>query len=486
MDLKTPPSKKKIIMKRPFEETKSKGNYSFYIYNTQDQHSATFETLRFGKDQDFYVLKFHRPGLQKVHLYTFYILKDDCDCIYSTQISYAKDALDSVTLMDRCYQVYETYTLAQDTEDAGITYALYFSIDHDSSKVRMDMSSSWLGQHVPQFVKNVRFFPYDVDPTLYGLKLDTSKVPQRTPLWFKVRGELTGTKAYHLLGFWVPTIEDDPNWTLDGDHVFDEQSKRNMRFGSESEDKALLVYASNSKHITKIQAVGWCKASPPLPSSWGSSPDGLVTDKDHTWEDVPEDIRKYYDSSSFDPREGVLEIKSSQRKISLDAYFFPQVYMEMISTNRLWCDLVRYTPSTVRVYRIYRHKPTEDMLVSLWKYARSNVDRLRDVIQEEAFVKIRDYFKRLSSVVSFTEFKVNTEVRDKIKSYEEYQRKKEEEGRQKGGDYTFLSKKSKTSHWFEEVDTNHKAFYGVINDKTRLKNLILKQIKIYNEVLKDL
>lgn len=469
-------------MKRP-RPISTTSSFSFHVYNTEDQHAATFETLRFGKDQDFYVLKFHRPGLQRADLYTFHILKDDKECIYSTRISCAKDAADSVTLMDRCYKVFETYALGQDTEDVGITYGLYFSIDHEASKIRVDMSLSWLPSQVFQFSRHVHFFPYDVDPTLYGLKVDTSKVPQRTPLWFKLRGEVSGTKAYQLLGFWVPSKQEDPNWTLDGDHVFDEQSKANMRFGSESEDKALMVYAHHSKHITKIQLTGWCKAPAPLPLSWGASPDGLVTDINYTWSDVPEDIKQYYESSSlFDVRQGVLEIKCSRAKITLEAYFFPQVYMEMISTNRIWCDLVRYTPKKTRVYRIHRHKPTEDMLISLWKYARSNVDRLRDVIQEEAFVKIRNYFKRLASVMPFVELDTTEPLRSQISAYETYQKQKEEE---RGGGI-LTKKKQKTMEWFEQADSNHKAFYGAFNDTKQLKELILKQIDIYKEALKDL
>lgn len=465
-----------------------KGDFSFYVYNHQDKHAASFETLRFGKDQDYYVLKFFRPGLQQPNLYTFYILKNEKECIYSTQLQSTDPPGDVVTLMDRCYKVYETYTLGQNTEGIGITYALYFSIDHTAGKIRTDMSLAWLPLHLPRFVRNIQFFPYDVDPTQYGLKLDTTKIPQRTPLWFKVRGDVSGTKAYQLLGFWVPTKEEDPNWTLDGDHVFDEKSKANMRFGSESEDKALIMYATHCKNISSIRLAGWCNAPrPDFPIGWGASPDGLVIDDTHGWNNVPEDIKKYVVSpDDWNPSEGVLEIKSSKRKLSMDAYFFPQVYMEMISTGRVWCDLVRYIPNKIRVYRIYRHKPTEDTLISLWKYARKNVHRLRDVIQEEAFVKIRDYFKRLGAVVSFVEFNATPSIQKEIQSYEMYQKETASNGG--GGDCNFLisTKKSKTSQWFEQADANHKAFYGVVNDPDKLKQLILKQIDIYTSVLKGL
>lgn len=480
-----------------------KSELQFFVFNPIDKHSATFEVSRYGKEQNFYVLKFHRPGLKQPHLYSFYALNGNNECIYSIKLAQGNPQ-ETTALMDRTYQVYETYALGQDTET---THSMYFQIVQDSknkhneecSKYRMcvDMTLSWLPKHITHFERGVKFFPYDVDPTKYGLKLNTTQIIQKTPIWFKVRGEVSGTKAYQLLGFWVPTEKEDPAWTLDGDHVFSEQSKANMRFGSESEDKGLLTYALNSKNISKIQLAGWCNAPPSagLPTGWGASPDGLVCEPSHTWSEIPESIRKFYEDSlsvsplasgsernKFDPTLGVLEIKSSPTKLSFEPYFFPQVYMEMIATHRIWCDLVRYTPTKIRVYRIYRHKPTEDTLISLWKNARKRVDNLRKTIQEEPYVKMRNYFKELAKSLTFTEIPTN---RTEIKAYEEYQKERETQGFASSLDVSFLLKKHKST-WFEEADNNHKAFYGAVNDPIQLKQLILKQMDIYTQVLKDL
>jgi hypothetical protein len=51
--------------------------------------------------------------------------------------------------------------------------------------------------------------------------------------------------------------------------------------------------------------------------------------------------------------------------------------------------------------------------------------------------------------------------------------------------FYFLFKKKKST-WFQEVDNNHKAFYGAVNDPSKLKQLILKQMDLYTQVLKDL
>lgn len=500
-------------MKRPRDFTHSP--LRFFIFNPIDKHCATYETFQYGKEQDFYVLKFHRPGLKQAHLYTFYALNDEGTCIYSTKLEDGEPG-ETMTLMDRTYKVYETYTLGQDGGET--THSIYFQISsspprrggeehpqNESYRICCDMSLKWLPKNLPHFVRGVRFFPYDIDIAQYGLKLDTPRIIQRTPIWFKVRGEVSGTKAYQLIGFWVPTKQKDPTWTIDGDHVFDAKSKANMRFGSESEDKGLITYALHAKNVTKIGLAGWCNApaSAGLPLGWGASPDGLVVDPTHTWEKVPENIGKYLFlppppsggeegtpkggdqtpplAGGFDPTLGVLEIKSSPSKLSFEPYFFPQVYMEMISTHRIWCDLVRYTPSKVRIYRIYRHKPTEETLISLWKYARKHAHNLRDIVQEEPFVKIRNYFTELAKQLTFIEIPTAT---TEIASYETYQ--KEQERRTPVKDTSFLLQKKQKSTWFQEVDTNHKAFYGAVNDPAKLKQLILKQMDLYTQVLKDL
>ena len=467
-------------MKRPLNQSED-NIFRFYVFNPIDKHNATFEVSRYGKEQDFYMLRFHRPGLKQPHLYTFYVLGSENKCIYSVKLEDGEPG-ETVSLMDRSYKVYETYTLGQDTET---THSIYFQINTDTG-VSVDMSLRWLSKHVTGFVRNVRFFPYDVDPTQYGLKLNSTQIIQKTPLWFKARGEVSGTKAYQLIGYWVPSKKEDPNWSIDGDHVFDAQSKANMRFGSESEDKGLITYTLHySGVISKVELAGWCNApqSSGLAAGWGASPDALVCEPNHTWDDerVPESTKTYFGGVGvFNPTLGVLEIKSSQTKLSFEPYFFPQLYMEMISTQRVWCDLVRYTPHTTRVYRVYRHKPTEDTLISLWKYARKNSHKLRDIIQEEPFVKIRNYFQKLASTLSFIEIETPT---PKILLYESYQKEQRKPSDSESFDVSFLTKRQNTA-WFQEADNNHKAFYGAVNNPEKLKQLILKQMDLYTQVLK--
>lgn len=463
-----------------------KPTVQFYIHNPKDNHYASFDVHTYGSNAEdaFYVLKLHRPGLKHISLYTLYIQRED-ECIYSHALSDC-DPCATRVLMDRKYLVYETYTLAQDTEDAGVTYALYINIQ-ESAHVRADMTLKWLPQHVKRLKNStLQFHPWDVDVTAYGLKLDTRTVPQRTPLWFKSRGQVTGTKAYMLLGYWVPTKQEDPNWTLDGEKTFSEFQKRNMRFGVESEDKALLLYAHHFPHV-EIELVGLCKAPPPLPGTWGASPDGILHDTSHTWEDIPEKIRSHWNKEEWEHRasHGVLEIKCTAQKngMCMEPYYFPQVYMEMICTQTLWADVVRYTAhGNARVYRVYRHKPTEDTLVSLIKYALSKVDTLQDVVFSEAsFIKMRDHFERVALTMPHVELELTGVYKELRSQFEQYQKALENE---KDTKRLKVSNASSLKDELDAIRDGHNKLYALFNDPPAFKATIHKQMELYHKMCK--
>lgn len=514
-------------------------SFSFYVYNPVDKHAASFEVERYGghpEEDAFYVLKFHRPGLKNIRLYTFYIVKDDEECLYAHSLNEPQAPAATRVLMDRKYLVYETYTLAQDTEEAGITFALYVQIQRQKH-VHVDMGLAWVGKHVRRLKNVTTFHPWDIDVTKYGLKLDSRTVPQRTPLWFSLRG-MTGTRAYTLLGYFVPSKEEDPNWTIDGDKQFSPSQKSLMRFGVDSEDKALMLYAHHFPEV-EVQLTGLCKATtlsprPPagaggtnLPSDWGASPDGLIVDPSHTWDDIPQKTRQYWDESEWKGRaaHGVLEIKCTPNgnDLSMHAYYFPQIYMEMMCAQTLWVDVMRYSRNGARVYRVYRHKPTEDTLVSLLKYAQSNAHRLRDILQEEPFVKIRDYFERLALTMSFVDLDVPPSYARVRAEYEAYVKAKQTEGQQfKVGELEVLKMKkqrvfappaggggsegafAKFPHreskvvippgeaggdhkktQLDAIQLAHNTLYGLFNDPEQFNAVVREQITRYTSLLHD-
>jgi hypothetical protein len=149
--------------------------------------------------------------------------------------------------------------------------------------------------------------------------------------------------------------------------------------------------------------MGWCPAPPPYPKSWGASPDGLQSaPSEQIVKHMPKELwelaaasRHGKESTGGERTWGALEIKTSRTKLTMEPYFYPQVYMEMISLGVYWADLIRYKPGYgAYIYRIYRDAKIEQALFGLWKRAFANADRLQAIVQEPEFVKMRDYFTR--------------------------------------------------------------------------------------------
>lgn len=354
--------------------------------------------------------------------------------VFSTPLCPKTRPAESISLLDRVYPVYETHQLCQN-EDGSKTYAIYIQMEDVNltagcapiMKPAVEMSFFLQRQG---HLRRLPFYPPDVDVQKYGLKLDTRVVPQRTPLWFAVRGDVSGTKAYKLMGFWVPTVEQNPNWSYDAEEVFSEESRLNMRHGAQSEDLATIFFHKTNANAV-VSNVGWCKTSKPYPGGWGASPDGLICDDTMNWTRVPESIRKYYedDDSLFDIKQGVLEIKTSKRSLAMEAYYYPQVYMEMIATNTVWCDLARFYRSagsppsySMRVYRVYRHKPTEEKLVRMIRYALANKHRLQTLVQEAEYKEMRSYFVELAKKAPYKEFGFTPDIQASFAQYASYKK----------------------------------------------------------------
>ncbi len=321
------------------------------------------------------------------------------------------------------YEIFETHQLRVSSKGALID-SMYVTIENNltESKTRndlllhphVDMKLDFFTTHLGEHACFLDWFPADIDPKLYGLEIDSRKIPQRTPLWFKLRGEVSGSKAYSLIGFFIPAkhTKDGTNYNFYKGSAFTATAKLAMRLGTLSEDSCMLMYLCEYPE-KRFFELGWCPAPTGYPVGWGASPDGLIEDKNMDWSMVPDDIKAHYPDaqrSAFNITMGACEFKTSKTKLSMEAYYFPQVYMEMIALNVVWCDLVRYRPSrsynqltkewitdsTAHVYRIYRHKPTEEALVKLWSRASANTQKIQDIVMEESFVKMRDYFSDLA------------------------------------------------------------------------------------------
>ncbi len=103
--------------------------------------------------------------------------------------------------------------------------------------------------------------------------------------------------------------------------------------------------------------------------------------------------------------------------------------MQMISTNRIWCDLLKYMSTgpgnhVARIYRIYRHKPTDELLIKMLKYALSKKDQLQQLVHEdERFIAIRRHFSDVASQLTFKEIKITDQMLASLQDYERHKQR---------------------------------------------------------------
>lgn len=408
------------------------------------RHYGKSDTFMSGESSLLLGLFFYRPVKREADL------KDDAlfvwhegRLVYSVQLlPTSSSTAERIDVLDRTYYVFESHQLIRERTSQTF-YGLFIELVNVSGAStegalklapQLSMGQAFM---IPSFphgaYKDTVFFPYDVDPVMAGIKLDPKTIPQRTPLWFKFRGAVTGSKAYTLLGFWVPTKDKDPRWRYGAGEQFTSFQRANMRFGAQSEDYAAIMYMMRRPH-TRLEMVGWCQAPKWLPSDWGASPDGVIVDPTMTWPgDMSSELKAYYkDKGVTDITRGALEIKSSKRSLKMDAYFIPQVYMEMICLNVMWCDLVRYCQTSfsdpvthewryghkARVYRIYRDRETEEQLLKLLKYALERQETLQELVHTDAaFIEMRAFLEKLAEALPFEEISPNTEMQCMLDNY---------------------------------------------------------------------
>lgn len=243
--------------------------------------------------------------------------------------------------------------------------------------------------HAPPYIGErfhcLDWFPPDVEPAYWGLRVNPRMIPQRTPLWFRFRSGISGTKAYKLIGYYLgPEPKPGAYYSIDDEGTFTELQRTRMRLGSLSEHATALLYLC-AYPKRELHEVGWCSAAPHgYPSDWGASPDASV-----------------FDPESPHDQWGACEFKTSTKKNDMEPYFIPQLYMEMIALNVQWADLLRYVPDgTTHVYRLNRDASTEQMLLRLWRRSITNQHTLHTIVQEPEYVAARKHFQALASQMS--------------------------------------------------------------------------------------
>jgi hypothetical protein len=404
------------------------------------------------------------------------------------------------------YVCYETYQLQLNPGTRQVV-ALYCSVENVSThakapsaggelalQVHVDMKRPYLTSVLGDAAAFLNWFPPDVDPAHWGLRLDPRCVPQRTPLWFKLRGEVTGSRAYWLLGWYTNS---GPMTAF---------NKGAMRLGTLSEDLILLLYMYAFPRRS-VREMGWCPAPPStpfapsgaIPLGWGASPDGAVCDPDMTWDLIPLKLAKHYANADvraqFDITQGGCEFKTSRTKLVVEPYFVAQMYMEMISLGVVWCDLVRYRPArtwdaargiwryedVANVYRIFRDPTLEARLIPLWKRAHANQHVIERIIQEPEFVSIREEIAAFAAdqkPYHVIQVAAHAELGKRLQAYRDYQ-----EAAAKPEELSVVQQEDpEEAHW-RSIDERAAELRLLKRGDARFAQLIGEQIQAYARLL---
>lgn len=192
---------------------------------------------------------------------------------------------------------------------------------------------------------------------------------QRTEEWYQQRiGHLTASMAKDLIRYQKGgiTLQTDAKITnlkyrilaeqLTGqateDH-FTADARRRMQWGTEQEEYAVNAYEIKTGSIVLMS--GFVKH--PSIAYLGASPDGLVNN------------------------DGLIEIKCPEttthlQRIEADTVpedIKPQMLLQLIVTNRKWCDFVDYDPRLPQKLQLFikRFEPSEEELTTALHYFKN-------------------------------------------------------------------------------------------------------------------
>lgn len=248
--------------------------------------------------------------------------------------------------------------------------------------------------------KTLEYFP---PVPIEGIAIDATTYPQGLPMSFKQGTGHTSSRVAKLIGYYP------------GKDNFNGWKRAAMRFGHLKEFTAVMVYLNHFPERVFYQT-GFHQSE-----NGSAQPDGLIDDPLNVM-----GAGEGYDD--LDPTQGIIEIKCSRSNCNYEGSYIVQCVWEMMASNRSWCDLVRYcekpvkvddmwtTQATFRVARLYRHKETEDRLVTLIK--KSSVP----FVDSEEYAAMRthfDYMANMANTQQSQEIPVPQEVLNSIRNYRE-------------------------------------------------------------------
>jgi hypothetical protein len=221
---------------------------------------------------------------------------------------------------------------------------------------------------------SLQWYPPNADLS----KVQASSIPQRSPAWHALRAISNGRSGSGislLFGYNLPKSKKErEGWTFENRNKMpvSEWSRQAMRKGTLGEDRLLLINGTVNPHQV-FHECGWYDNDKIFPSThWGASPDGLLFDASI---EVPQETKDAY--PDLDHTWGALEMKTSTKKNTMEPYYIPQVYWEMIVLNVSWCILMRnhkqesysegkyHYRDQVHAYLIFRDPVLESNMLNL-------------------------------------------------------------------------------------------------------------------------
>lgn len=169
----------------------------------------------------------------------------------------------------------------------------------------------------------------------------STELKQGSPEWFEAReGRITGSRVGAILGVSPyktkqATLRDMVAEALGERDDFDNPA---MKWGRDNEDKARHIYEFLYIGIDKVEQTGFWTHHKFL----GASPDGLVGDDGLVEIKCPYGLRDephpHFDSVDDLP------------------HYYHQIQLQLLCTDRQWCDLFQWSPHGHRCERVYREK----------------------------------------------------------------------------------------------------------------------------------
>lgn len=188
---------------------------------------------------------------------------------------------------------------------------------------------------------------------------------QHSQEWYEIRrGKLSGSVAHTIAtnGKGLETLCLEKATEILTGIVPDGYSNEAMQHGNEYEDEARNIYELTTG--LSVEQVGFCEDNEYV----GVSPDGLVEDSEGV---------------------GLVEIKCPTDKTytqylidgKIKPEYYSQMQMQMLITNRVWCDYVVYNPhfqKSIIITRVYPDKAEMDKIAN---GLLSGIEQIKNIVK---------------------------------------------------------------------------------------------------------